>query len=77
MFATKTSLLYSVTADKWVPFMEVPVESMQIFLEKKKQEGYAILGLEQTANSIPLDQYNFPAKTVSRSHTGFFFFFVS
>ncbi|KAH6767928.1 tRNA/rRNA methyltransferase family protein [Perilla frutescens var. frutescens] len=56
--------LISVTADKWVPFMEVPVESMKIFLEKKKQEGYAILGLEQTANSIPLDQYNFPAKTV-------------
>ncbi|XP_057773845.1 uncharacterized protein LOC130993110 isoform X2 [Salvia miltiorrhiza] len=56
--------LISVTADKWVPIVEVPVESMKIFLEKKKQQGFAILGLEQTANSIPLDQYNFPAKTV-------------
>ncbi|KAL1536431.1 Tar (HIV-1) RNA binding protein 1, variant 2 [Salvia divinorum] len=44
--------------------MEVPVESMKVFLEKKKQQGFAILGLEQTAHSIPLDQYNFPVKTV-------------
>ncbi|KAL8528968.1 hypothetical protein ACS0TY_006437 [Phlomoides rotata] len=56
--------LISVTADKWVPVLEVPVESIKIFLEKKKQEGFAILGLEQTANSIPLDQYNFPIMTV-------------
>ncbi|PIN09245.1 tRNA (guanosine(18)-2'-O)-methyltransferase [Handroanthus impetiginosus] len=56
--------LISVTAEKWVPIAEVPVGSMRVFLEKKKQEGFAILGLEQTANSIPLDQYNFPTKTV-------------
>lgn len=55
----------SVTAEKWVPVMEVPVASMKVFLEKKKQHGYAILGLEQTANSIPLDQFKFPTKTVS------------
>lgn len=60
----------SVTAEKWVPIVEVPVESLKMFLEKKKRQGFAILGLEQTANSIPLDQYNFPAKTVSHSHTG-------
>lgn len=57
--------MISVTADKWVPMMEVPVESMKVFLEKKKQQGFAILGLEQTAHSIPLDQYKFPVKTVS------------
>ncbi|KAK4423009.1 putative methyltransferase TARBP1 [Sesamum alatum] len=56
--------LISVTAEKWVPVLEVPVGSMKVFLEKKKQEGCAILGLEQTANSVPLDQYNFPTKTV-------------
>ncbi|KAI3453453.1 hypothetical protein Pfo_010116 [Paulownia fortunei] len=56
--------LISVTAEKWVPVVEVPVGSIKIFLEKKKQEGFAILGLEQTANSIPLDKYNFPTKTV-------------
>ncbi|XP_040986583.1 uncharacterized protein LOC121234635 isoform X3 [Juglans microcarpa x Juglans regia] len=56
--------LISVTAEKWVPIIEVPVNSVKVFLEKKKQEGFSILGLEQTANSIPLDQYTFPAKTV-------------
>ncbi|KAJ4957121.1 hypothetical protein NE237_013904 [Protea cynaroides] len=56
--------LISVTAEKWVPIIEVPVNSMKIFLEKKKREGFSILGLEQTANSIPLDQYKFPKKMV-------------
>ncbi|KAK3023240.1 hypothetical protein RJ639_043352 [Escallonia herrerae] len=56
--------LISVTAEKWVPIVEVPVISVKVFLEKKKQDGFSILGLEQTANSIPLDQYTFPKKTV-------------
>lgn len=55
----------SVTAEKWVPIVEVPVSSMKVFLEKKKQEGFSILGLEQTANSISLDRYMFPKRTVS------------
>ncbi|XP_050228591.1 uncharacterized protein LOC126677835 [Mercurialis annua] len=56
--------LISVTAEKWVPIIEVPVNSVKQFLEKKKREGFSILGLEQTANSVPLDQYAFPKKTV-------------
>ncbi|XP_039022591.1 uncharacterized protein LOC120155085 isoform X1 [Hibiscus syriacus] len=56
--------LISVTAEKWVPIIEVPVNSVKQFLEKKKREGYSILGLEQTANSVPLDQYIYPKKTV-------------
>ncbi|KDP39960.1 hypothetical protein JCGZ_03491 [Jatropha curcas] len=56
--------LISVTAEKWVPIIEVPVNSVKHFLEKKKQEGFSILGLEQTANSVPLDKYTFPKKTV-------------
>ncbi|MBA0744267.1 hypothetical protein Gogos_006902 [Gossypium gossypioides] len=56
--------LISVTAEKWVPIIEVPVNSVKQFLEKKKREGFSILGLEQTANSLPLDQYIYPKKTV-------------
>ncbi|KAG5523748.1 hypothetical protein RHGRI_030659 [Rhododendron griersonianum] len=51
-----------VTAEKWVPIIEVPVSNLKVFLHKKKREGFSILGLEQTANSIPLDQYDFPKK---------------
>ncbi|KAH7852548.1 hypothetical protein Vadar_026182 [Vaccinium darrowii] len=56
--------LISVTAEKWVPIIEVPLSNLKVFLHKKKREGFSILGLEQTANSIPLDQYVFPKKTV-------------
>ncbi|KAJ0644526.1 putative tRNA (guanosine(18)-2'-O)-methyltransferase [Helianthus annuus] len=56
--------LISVTAEKWVPIIEVPVSNVKGYLEKKKQEGFSILGLEQTANSVALDQYVFPKKTV-------------
>ncbi|KAJ8763861.1 hypothetical protein K2173_003643 [Erythroxylum novogranatense] len=56
--------LISVTAEKWVPILEVPVNSVKHFLEKKKQEGFSILGLEQTTNSVPLDKYAYPKKTV-------------
>ncbi|MCL7028571.1 hypothetical protein MKW94_000347 [Papaver nudicaule] len=56
--------LISVTAEKWVPIVEVPVTSLKLYLEKKKKEGFSILGLEQTANSLPLDQYTFPKKMV-------------
>ncbi|CAL5197917.1 unnamed protein product [Lathyrus oleraceus] len=56
--------LISVTAEKWVPIIEVPVDSIKTYLQKKKREGFSILGLEQTANSVPLDQYVFPKKMV-------------
>ncbi|XP_048131853.1 uncharacterized protein LOC115743146 isoform X2 [Rhodamnia argentea] len=56
--------LISVTAEKWVPIIEVPVRSLKGFLDKKKREGFSVVGLEQTANSVPLDQYAFPTNTV-------------
>ncbi|KAK9716282.1 hypothetical protein RND81_06G223200 [Saponaria officinalis] len=56
--------LISVTAEKWVPIIELPVKSIKNFLEKKKREGFSILGLEQTANSILLDKFSYPQKTV-------------
>lgn len=56
--------LISVTAEKWVPMVEVPAESMRAFLQRKRAEGYTVVGLEQTANSVALDEFVFPAKTV-------------
>ncbi|KAK7330831.1 hypothetical protein VNO77_25035 [Canavalia gladiata] len=56
--------LISVTAEKWVPIIEVPVDSIKTYLQKKKREGFSILGLEQTANSVSLDRYIFPKKMV-------------
>ncbi|EPS74159.1 hypothetical protein M569_00600, partial [Genlisea aurea] len=59
-----TFMLLFVTAEKWIPILEVPVGSLSAFLEKKKREGFAVVGLEQTANSTSLDRFKFPAKTV-------------
>lgn len=56
--------LISVTAEKWIPIIEVPVCSIKAFLQKKRREGFSILGLEQTANSTALDKFVFPNKTV-------------
>eukprot|EP01018_Ginkgo_biloba_P005248 Gb_26193 [translate_table: standard] len=56
--------LISVTAEKWIPIEEVPEFSLKPYLERKKKEGFILLGLEQTTNSIPLDHYSFPEKTV-------------
>lgn len=56
--------LISVTAEKWIPIQEVPELNLKEYLKVKKREGYAVLGLEQTANSIPLNKYPFPLKTV-------------
>lgn len=56
--------LISVTAEKWVPVTEVPVDSVKAYLERKRGEGYSVIGLEQTAHSRPLDQFGFPGRTV-------------
>lgn len=56
--------VFSVTAEKWLPILEVPVISVKAFLEKKRCEGYSLVGLEQTANSTPLDWFSFRNKTV-------------
>jgi tRNA G18 (ribose-2'-O)-methylase SpoU len=56
--------LISVTAEKWVPMVEVPAESVRAFLGRKRAEGYTVVGLEQTAHSVALDEFVFPEKTV-------------
>lgn len=40
-----------------------PVE-LTDFLQVKKSEGYCIVGVEQTANSRSLQDYQFPEKTL-------------
>ena len=48
----------------WVPLKEVPEESLQEYLTAMKKEGYVVVGLEQTANSVSIHKYNFPKRTV-------------
>lgn len=41
----------SVTAEKWVPIMEVRENELKMFLTYYRHHGYALIGLEQTAGS--------------------------
>uniref|UniRef100_K4A4R6 tRNA (guanosine(18)-2'-O)-methyltransferase TARBP1 n=1 Tax=Setaria italica TaxID=4555 RepID=K4A4R6_SETIT len=56
--------LISVTAEKWLPITELPVDSVKAYLERKRAQGYSVIGLEQTAHSRPLDRFEFPRRTV-------------
>jgi len=53
-----------VTAEKWLPIIEVQQEDLMQWLEDKKAEGWSLLGVEQTANSHNLIEYKFPRRSV-------------
>lgn len=54
----------SVTADQWIPLVEVREAALNTYLNCKRKEGYSILGLEQTANSVSIENFVFPDKAV-------------
>ncbi|KAL3228936.1 tRNA (guanosine(18)-2'-O)-methyltransferase [Nakaseomyces bracarensis] len=55
----------AVTADKWMPMAEVPVDGISEFMREKKKEGYTLIGLEQTDKSVQLDNdFRFPKKSL-------------
>ncbi|TNM99813.1 hypothetical protein fugu_012846 [Takifugu bimaculatus] len=54
----------SVSSELWLPLMEVKPVQLTDFLQAKKNEGYCIVGVEQTANSQSLQHYQFPEKTL-------------
>ncbi|XP_077991502.1 tRNA (guanosine(18)-2'-O)-methyltransferase TARBP1-like [Glandiceps talaboti] len=54
----------SVTAEKWLPLEEVKAAALKTYLLEMKKQGYSLVGVEQTANSICLTEYKFPEKTL-------------
>ncbi|XP_057705003.1 probable methyltransferase TARBP1 [Corythoichthys intestinalis] len=54
----------SVSSELWLPLVEVKPLELADFLQVKKTEGYRIVGVEQTANSQSLEDYQFPEKTL-------------
>ncbi len=49
-----------MTAECWVPIVEVSEAGLPNFLEHKKKGGFFLIGLEQTANSFSVDEFTFP-----------------
>jgi tRNA G18 (ribose-2'-O)-methylase SpoU len=54
----------SVTAEKWLPIYQVLEKDLLDYLAYQKSNGYKILGLEQTANSKMLHEFDFPSKCI-------------
>lgn len=49
----------SVTAEKWLNVKEVSLKYLKTYLMEMKYCGYVLIGLEQTANSIQLNKFEF------------------
>ncbi|KAG7191982.1 uncharacterized protein KQ657_002589 [Scheffersomyces spartinae] len=55
----------AVTADNWMPMVEVTPNQIRDFILEKKTQGYTLIGLEQTDNSIELNSdFQFPKKSL-------------
>lgn len=55
----------AVTADYWMPITEVQIKDIPEFMRAKKKEGYTLIGLEQTDQSIVLGKETcFPSKSL-------------
>ncbi|NXI58537.1 TARB1 methyltransferase, partial [Chloroceryle aenea] len=54
----------SVSAEQWLPLVEVKPSQLVDYLQQKKMEGYTIIGVEQTAKSFDLTEYCFPEKSL-------------
>ena len=54
----------SVSAAKWMNLEEVRMSELKSYLESMRHEGYTLVGVEQTANSVNLTRYQFPQKSL-------------
>ncbi|CAG9579074.1 unnamed protein product [Danaus chrysippus] len=55
----------SVSAERWLNVEEVrPGEPLKRYLMMKKAEGHTVVAAEQTSNSVKLQHFKFPKKTV-------------
>ena len=54
----------SLTSEKWLQYEENRNSDSSEYFKRLKKEGYTIIGVEQTANSVSLEEYNFPRKSL-------------
>ncbi|CAF0769437.1 unnamed protein product, partial [Brachionus calyciflorus] len=54
----------SVTSEKWLNIKEVSVKHIKTFLLEMKYNGHILVGLEQTANSVQMNEFSFPKNAV-------------
>ncbi|TPP47286.1 SpoU rRNA Methylase family protein [Leishmania donovani] len=50
------------SAELWIPWEEVMPKDLPGYLEGLRRRGYVVVGIEQTAASVPLEQFSFPER---------------
>ncbi|CAM71027.1 conserved hypothetical protein [Leishmania infantum JPCM5] len=50
------------SAELWIPWEEVVPKDLPGYLEGLRRRGYVVVGIEQTAASVPLEQFSFPER---------------
>lgn len=54
----------SVTADQWLPLIEVAEPNLVHWMLQKRAQGFTLVGVEQTADSVLLPDFAFPCDCV-------------
>jgi len=54
----------SLEAERWLPLEAVPEAALVPWLRAHRAAGYALIGVEQTSESVSLTAFEFPARTV-------------
>lgn len=54
-----------VGAHDWMPIHVVPPSKVVQFLQAKRRDGYAVVGLEQTSRSQSIEHVKFPDKVLA------------
>lgn len=57
-------VIFSMTAEKWLVSTEVKPYHLLPYLLSMRQQGYTLIGAEQTANGISIGELKFPRKSV-------------
>jgi tRNA G18 (ribose-2'-O)-methylase SpoU len=54
----------SLSSESLLPLVEIPPHSLVQYLQEKKRDGYVVVAVEQTSQSVPLQDFVFPPKMV-------------
>ncbi|EFN52863.1 hypothetical protein CHLNCDRAFT_138347 [Chlorella variabilis] len=54
----------AVSAHLWLPLIEVPEAMLAAWLQRQAAQGWTLVGLEQSTESVQLQDFRFPRRTV-------------
>eukprot|EP00796_Vickermania_ingenoplastis_P001542 gene1542-927_t len=52
------------SAERWVPWRAVAVPGLATYLASMRAQGYTLVGIEQTTQSVSIERFDFPERSV-------------